>query len=113
MPDGCIFCKIAAGQIKADIIYQDNDIIAFSDINAQAPVHVLVVPREHIERVEDVKELSLFGKIFKAAEKIVRQKGLEKEGFRIVVNSGRSGGQAVDHLHFHLLGGRQMTWPPG
>jgi histidine triad (HIT) family protein len=109
----CIFCKIAAGQIKADIIYQDNDIIAFSDINAQAPVHVLLIPKQHIERVEEVKEFSLFGQVFRAAEKVVRSKGLEKEGFRIVVNSGRYGGQAVFHLHFHLLGGRQMAWPPG
>ncbi|MCX5750038.1 MAG: histidine triad nucleotide-binding protein [Candidatus Saganbacteria bacterium] len=109
----CVFCKIAGGKIKSDIIYQDDDVVAFNDMDPQAPVHILLVPKEHIERIEKVKDHSVVQKIFKAANKIVREKGLEKDGFRIVVNSGRHGGQAVFHLHFHLLGGRQMTWPPG
>lgn len=111
--NGCIFCKIVNGQIKSDIIYQDEDVVAFNDIDPQAPVHILLVPRQHIERVEQVKDLSIFGNIYKAAIHITKEKGLSREGFRIVVNSGRHAGQAVDHLHFHLIAGRQMKWPPG
>ena len=113
MNDDCIFCKIASGQIKSDIISSNDDVVAFNDIAPQAPVHILVVPKEHISKLEDTKDFSLINRIFSAINDIVYTKGLQKTGYRVVVNSGHDSGQAVDHLHFHILGGRKMTWPPG
>lgn len=109
----CIFCKIASGEIKTDIIYEDFHTIAFNDINPQAPVHILVIPRQHIETLDDVTDFSLIGSLFKAIDQITEIKGLKKQGYRVVVNCKEHGGQAVPHLHFHILGGRPMNWPPG
>jgi histidine triad (HIT) family protein len=111
--DGCIFCKIASKKIKSDVVFENEDIIAFSDAAPQAPVHILVVPKEHIERIEQVNDYSVISSVFEAVNRIALEKGLTKNGFRVVVNSGDHGGQAVPHLHFHLLGGRRMAWPPG
>ena len=110
----CLFCKIVEGSIPSKAVYQDELCYAFADINPQAPVHVLIAPREHIVSTADANEgdSALFGHLLWAAAEIARAKGLSK-GYRVVVNTGSDGGQTVDHLHVHLLGGRPMTWPPG
>ena len=110
----CLFCKIAEGKIPTTAVYQDERIYAFPDINPQAPVHVLIVPREHVPSLHhaDESQKELLGHMLRTAAEIARQKGLGN-GYRVVVNSGPDGGQTVDHLHLHVLGGRPMTWPPG
>jgi histidine triad (HIT) family protein len=110
----CIFCKIAAGQIPAKLVYQDEQVIAFADLNPQAPAHLLVIPREHIASLADLGEhhAALAGHLMAVAAKVAREAGLSK-GFRTVINTGEDGGQTVGHLHLHVLGGRQMHWPPG
>jgi len=110
----CIFCKIIDNQIPSTPEFQDELAYAFADLNPKAPVHVLIVPREHIASVADAGEdkRALLGHLLWAAAEIARKKGLT-DGYRIVVNTGEDGGQTVDHLHLHLLGGRPMTWPPG
>ncbi len=111
----CIFCKIAAHEAQADIVYEDDDIIAFKDINQQAPIHLLIVPKEHIPSILkiDEKNSHIIEKVVKVAQQLARENNIDNKGFRIVVNTGNDGGQTVDHLHFHLLGGRFMKWPPG
>jgi histidine triad (HIT) family protein len=110
----CIFCNIVAGEIPSTAIYQDELTYAFADINPRAPVHVLVVPREHIGSLDEAGagKRALLGHLLWAAAEIARKKGLAS-GYRVVMNTGQDGGQTVDHLHLHLMGGRQMTWPPG
>jgi histidine triad (HIT) family protein len=110
----CLFCKIVEGRIPSTPVYQDELCYAFADINPKAPVHVLVVPREHIGSLEDAGEgeRPLLGHLLWAAADIAREKKLGK-GYRVVVNTGGDGGQTVEHLHLHLLGGRPLTWPPG
>ncbi len=110
----CLFCKIIDGTIPSTPVYQDDLGYAFADINPKAPVHVLIVPREHIGSVAEAREdkRALLGHLLWAAAEIAREKGLT-DGYRIVVNTGEDGGQTVDHLHLHLLGGRALTWPPG
>jgi len=109
----CIFCKIVAGDIPAKPVYQDERVFAFSDIHPQAPTHLLLIPREHIKSLDESKDNhELLGHLVAVASKIAKDKGLGK-GYRIVINTGEDGGQTVDHLHLHLLGGRSMTWPPG
>jgi histidine triad (HIT) family protein len=110
----CTFCKIVDKQIPSTPVFQDELGYAFADINPKAPVHVLIVPREHIGSLTEVgqEKRALLGHLLWAAAEIARKKGLEN-GYRIVVNTGEEGGQTVDHLHLHLLGGRMMTWPPG
>jgi len=110
----CLFCKIASGEIPSTAVYQDERAYAFADINPKAPVHVLIVPRQHIDSLAEAApdQNALLGHLFWVAAEIARNKGLAK-GYRVVVNTGADGGQTVDHLHLHLLGGRQMTWPPG
>jgi histidine triad (HIT) family protein len=110
----CLFCKIVEGSIPSTPVYQDDLVYAFADLHPQAPVHVLVVPRRHIASVAEAEpgDRNLLGHLFWAAAEIGRQKGLAK-GYRLVVNTDEDGGQTVDHLHVHLLGGRAMTWPPG
>lgn len=111
----CIFCRIAAGDLPANLAYEDEDVIAFHDLNPQAPTHILVIPRQHFSTLLDMDEEQtlLLGKLQRAAIEIARQQGLEKEGFRVVTNCLESAGQSVFHLHVHLLGGRAFTWPPG
>jgi len=110
----CLFCKIVEGSIPSVPVYQDDLCYAFADIHPQAPVHVLVVPREHIVSLADIDrdDRPLLGHLLWVASEIARAKGLSK-GYRVVLNSGEDGGQTVDHLHAHLLGGRSLTWPPG
>ncbi|MDI6793915.1 MAG: histidine triad nucleotide-binding protein [bacterium] len=111
----CIFCKIAQGEIPADKVYEDEQVIAFPDINPQAPVHILVIPRRHIPGILEVKDQDrdLLAHLHKVANQVAVEKGLSERGFRVVINCKADGGQEVYHLHFHLLGGRKMNWPPG
>jgi len=111
----CLFCKIAGGEIPAGIVYEDDDMIAFKDISPVAPVHVLFIPKKHIESLDTLssEDAALAGKIlFKAAE-YARKEGLAEDGYRVINNIGKNGGQTVFHMHFHLIGGRACTWPPG
>lgn len=111
----CLFCKIAQGDIPADIVYENEDLLAFRDIDPQAPVHILLIPRAHIPSLLDTfdRHVEILGKLQRAAVEVARQLGLGERGFRLVTNCLEEGGQAVDHLHTHLLGGRIMGWPPG
>ncbi len=114
MNSECIFCKIVAGTIPAKLLHEDELSIAFSDINPQAPVHVLVIPKEHLSSVAHatMEHTALLGHLLSTAAKIAEAQGLAK-GYRVVTNVGADGGQTVDHLHLHVLGGRAMHWPPG
>ena len=111
----CLFCAIVEGKVKANLVYQDDSIVAFKDIAPKAPVHILIIPRKHLVRVSDIAEAdrALIGQIFQVAARLAREQGVADSGYRVVVNSGADAGQSVFHLHYHLLGGRQMTWPPG
>jgi len=111
----CLFCKIAAKKIPAKIVYEDDLVLAFEDIRPQAPTHLLIIPKEHFASLNDVpdEKESLLGRILARARRVAAAKGLSATGFRVVLNTGPDSGQDVFHLHFHLLGGRKMTWPPG
>lgn len=113
--DDCLFCKIAQGQVPSKIVYQDEDVVAFEDINPQAPHHILLIPRRHIASIADLTEEDgpLLARLFMVAAKLAHQLGLDERGYRIVTNTGPDAGQSVFHLHFHLLGGRKFSWPPG
>ncbi|MEI7013148.1 histidine triad nucleotide-binding protein [Leptospira licerasiae] len=115
MTDSCIFCKLINKEIPANIIFEDDNLFAFHDIAPQAPTHFLVIPKKHIVDIDktNAENKVLLGEILYRATEIARSLGLNKEGFRIVNNMGLLGGQTVFHLHFHVLGGRQMKWPPG
>lgn len=115
MPDNCIFCKILAGEVPAKILYEDDQVAAIEDINPQAPTHILIFPREHIRTTLDLgeKDSPLVGHIFQIACKLAKEGGFAENGFRIVNNCNEGAGQSVWHIHFHLLGGRSMSWPPG
>ena len=110
----CLFCKIASGSIPVDRVYEDDRVLAFPDINPQAPTHLLVIPKEHIASHAHAAagHADLLGHLLWAAGEVARKKGLGN-GYRLVINTGPDGGQTVDHLHVHLLGGRHMGWPPG
>jgi len=110
-----LFSKIAAGEIPADIVYEDEDIVAFRDIGPQAPTHVLVIPRKPIPTINDLEpaDAELVGKLFLAAKRIAADEGIAQAGYRTVINCNAAGGQSIYHLHLHLLGGRPMQWPPG
>ncbi len=109
----CIFCKIASGEIPAQIVYKDDEFVAFRDINPQAPVHILIIPRKHIPKLYDTDDEKLLGKMLVLANEIAKKEGISEDGYRIVINTNRNAGQSIDHLHLHLLGGRIMNWPPG
>jgi histidine triad (HIT) family protein len=113
--DTCIFCKLAKGLVRADIIYQDSELLAFRDIHPQAPVHVLIIPRTHITALWDADDTDavLMGRLLLAANTIAEQEGINESGYRVVTNAGSDAGQSVDHLHLHVLGGRKLEWPPG
>lgn len=115
MDENCIFCKIAAGQMGTTIVYEDDEIVAFDDLNPQAPHHVLLVPRKHVGSLNEIAadDEALVGHLLHIAASIAGQRGFGKTGYRTVVNTGADGGQSVHHLHVHLLGGRTMNWPPG
>lgn len=111
----CIFCKIVQGDIPAGKVYEDEQVLAFKDINPAAPTHILIIPKEHIASMNEVNTttLQLMGHILVVAAKLAEQLGLASSGYRLVNNCGQDGGQTVHHLHFHLLGGRSLQWPPG
>ena len=113
-PD-CLFCKIAAGEIPSTKVYEDDVVVAFRDIAPRAPTHILIIPRDHIASAADLTEehASMLGRLFAVAARIARDEGIADGGYRLVSNVGRWGGQTVDHLHIHLLGGRPFSWPPG
>ena len=111
----CIFCKIANREMGT-LVYEDESVVAFDDLNPQAPVHVLIIPRKHIARISDVtdgEDACLMGQVLMAANKIAGERGIADEGYRIIVNCNEGAGQSVWHVHFHLLGGRRLGWPPG
>lgn len=112
--NNCIFCKIAAKEIPSTIIYEDKDVMAFRDLNPQAPEHILIIPKKHIARIEDLEnaDTDLMGKIVLAAKNIAASLELNK-GYRLVFNNGADGGQEVEHIHLHLMGGRKFSWPAG
>jgi histidine triad (HIT) family protein len=112
---GCLFCRIAAGQIPASLVYQDERVVAFNDINPQAPSHVLVIPRRHIATLNDLsaEDDAIVGEVVRRAAAIARDLGLSERGYRTVFNCNAEAGQTVFHIHLHLLGGRPMRWPPG
>ncbi len=109
----CLFCKMVAGAIKPDVVFEDDAILAFRDINPKAPVHILVIPKKHIATLNDLDDTELAGRLLQTAVKLAKQEGFAEEGYRTVFNCNQRGGQEVYHLHLHLLGGRQMHWPPG
>lgn len=111
----CLFCGIVEGTIKANIVFQNDLVVAFKDIGPKAPVHILIIPRKHIVGVLDVtaEDGAVIAEIFQVAARLARELGIADSGFRVVVNSGPDSGQSVFHLHYHILGGRQMSWPPG
>jgi histidine triad (HIT) family protein len=110
---GCIFCKIAAGEVAASVVKRADGMLAFKDLSPQAPTHVLVIPTHHLGSLNDAKDPALLGKLLAFARDVARDSGLADRGYRVVVNTNPDGGQTVFHLHLHLLGGRPMTWPPG
>lgn len=111
----CIFCRIVRKEIPSRIIYEDDMVLAFEDIAPQSPIHILVIPKKHYSTVLDISEedKELIGHIFMVINKIAKQKGFDEKGFRVVMNCNSQGGQTVFHVHFHILAGRQMHWPPG
>ena len=111
----CLFCKMVAGEIKPDKVLETDDVLAFRDINPQAPTHVLVVPKKHISTINDLDpaDAALVGKLYLAAKRIAAEEGIDQEGYRTVMNCQEGAGQSVFHIHLHVLGGRRMKWPPG
>ncbi|MFN3134783.1 MAG: histidine triad nucleotide-binding protein [Candidatus Kryptonium sp.] len=111
----CIFCEIIAKKMPADFVYEDDEIVAFKDINPQAPVHILVVPRKHYSTLLDIKpeDAELMGKLIFVANEVAKKFNIHNRGFRLVFNCNREAGQSIYHVHLHLLGGRIMMWPPG
>jgi histidine triad (HIT) family protein len=111
----CVFCKLAKGEINSDIIYEDDEVIAFRDIHPQAPHHILVIPRRHIATLNDAspEDANLMGKLTLTAQQVAKELGVAEDGYRLVMNCNGHGGQTVFHIHLHLLAGRSLHWPPG
>jgi len=111
----CLFCKIAAGEMETDFVYQDKKVVVFKDLNPQAPVHLLIVPKKHISDLNNLQseDNELIGHIYQVAKKMAAKYDVSDSGYRLVSNCGDDGGQTVYHIHFHLLGGRELQWPPG
>jgi histidine triad (HIT) family protein len=111
----CLFCAIVEGSIPADVVHRDDDVVAFRDINPQAPVHVLVIPRAHHATAAELgaADPELAGRLLRIAGEIAAREGVDESGYRVVTNTGEGAGQSVHHVHFHVLGGRALTWPPG
>lgn len=111
----CLFCKIIRGEIPGNLLYEDNDVIVLRDINPQAPTHCLIIPKRHIATINDLtpEDTPLIGHIVQTAKKLAQTEGIAEKGYRLVWNVNQNGGQAVYHIHLHLLGGRSMHWPPG
>ena len=115
MSNDCLFCKIIAGEIPSAKVYEDDAVLAFKDIQPQAPVHILLIPKVHFDNAyqASAQQPEIFAKVFAAIRNVVEQQGLVENGYRVVINTGKDGNQTVEHLHFHLLGGRALGWPPG
>lgn len=109
----CLFCKIVEGTIPGDVVYENEHVLAFRDVNPQAPVHVLFVPKTHVSRFSQLTDPIIQAALFEAVAEYAQTEGLEEDGYRIVINTGQLGQQTVDHLHLHFLTGRQLQWPPG
>ena len=111
----CIFCKIGAGEIPSDKVFENDSILAFRDIQPQAPIHIVIIPKKHIETMNDFTEADsgLISDMMLACKRIAAEQGLSENGYRIVINCNSDGGQSVSHIHAHVLGGRRMSWPPG
>lgn len=111
----CIFCKIIAGEIPCSKKYEDDQVLAFSDISPQAPVHILIIPKQHLDSVLNIGQAApgLMDHLLTAANKLAAETGIDQTGFRLVINTGNDGGQSVGHLHMHIMGGRSLKWPPG
>lgn len=111
----CLFCKIISKEIKSHIVYEDEKVVAFLDINPKAPTHILIVPQKHISTILDIEEedKELMGHIYWVGNKLAKEQSIAQEGFRVVLNCNKNAGQEVFHIHFHLLGGRKFSWPPG
>ncbi len=115
MSQPCLFCKIVAKEIPADVVFENADVVAFRDIHPAAPTHILVIPREHLSGLQDAKaeHAALLGRTLASAAQVAQEQGLVRDGFRTVINTGPNAGQTVFHLHVHLLAGRALAWPPG
>lgn len=113
MAETCLFCRIVRGEIPATVVASTDDAIAFRDIDPKAPVHVLVVPRQHLSSLNDATDSSLVGRLMALGAEVARKEGIADSGYRLVINTNEHGGQTVNHLHIHVLGGRAMRWPPG
>ncbi len=113
--DDCLFCKMISGEIKPDVLYEDDAVLAFRDINPQAPFHALIVPKRHISTLNDLQpeDAELMGRLHLAAKAVAAEAGIAEAGYRTLINCNEEGGQVVFHIHLHLLGGRRMGWPPG
>ncbi len=109
----CLFCSITEGKIPATIVYEDEFVLAFEDIDKKAPVHVLIIPKRHMANVLELEDGEIMSAMYSAVRKISDKLGVKDSGFRLVMNTGQDGGQTVEHLHMHLLGGRSLQWPPG
>lgn len=109
----CIFCRIMRKEIPAEIVFENDKVLAFKDVNPQAPHHILFIPKEHVTSVADLENVIVISDLFAAMKQVAQTIGIDQSGYRIVVNHGEDAGQAVPHLHFHLLGGRPLKWPPG
>lgn len=115
MKNDCTFCSIVAGEQEADLVYEGEEVVAFHDVNPQAPIHILLIPREHVSTVNELEEshAEVVGKLFLKARDLAQKQGIDEDGYRLVMNTNRQAGQSVFHIHLHLLGGRQLQWPPG
>ena len=113
MADDCLFCRIVREEIPATVVLSDEHVVAFRDINPQAPVHVVIVPRDHVASLNEANDAAMLGRLSLAAAEIARREGIAESGYRTVVNTNRAAGQTVFHIHLHLLGGRSLGWPPG
>jgi len=111
----CLFCKFVSGEIQPDVVYEDDEVLAFRDVNPQAPTHVLVIPKRHISTLNDLQadDAALIGRLYLAAQQVARDEGIAEPGYRTLINCNPEAGQSVFHIHLHLLGGRRMHWPPG
>ncbi|PIZ00178.1 histidine triad nucleotide-binding protein [bacterium (Candidatus Howlettbacteria) CG_4_10_14_0_8_um_filter_40_9] len=108
MDKNCIFCKIASKEISKEFLYESDLVMAFHDINPEAPVHILILPKVHISNINEVQDMGIFGDLFTAAKEIAEKEGVSEKGYRVVINTGKDGGQLVDHLHIHLIGGKKL-----
>ena len=111
----CLFCKFVSGEIKPNIVFEDDEVLAFRDVNPQAPTHILVIPKRHISTLNEIRpnDTELIGKLYLAAQQVAKEEGIAEPGYRTLINCNAEAGQTVFHIHLHLLGGRPMGWPPG